>query len=268
MSLVYLVTSLPRLHYGEAAPLSREELVKRARVALDGGAREELERALLIEEIEETCRLMSEAQRENPALPSGELTGILRTKRRPSPGALPAADLPDWVMMPLEPHVLYRRWFHMLYERATSDFLKGYARFSVDLKETLTALLAVRESMPRAQFLKQMEGHFDSTAEVLVKRFDGGDLGIEKRHAWFPAVKAALGMDDLVEMEKALNRLRWDEYQRLQGLELFSIDTVLMIYFQLRILEREASWDRVEGERLLEAALALPHGLGMEQSQV
>jgi hypothetical protein len=162
--------------------------------------------------------------------------------------------------------VLYRRWLHLLYERATSSFLKSYAEFSVDLKETLTTLIAAREDMSKAQFLKQMEGHFDSAAQVLVSHYEQSELGVEGRFPWFPRVKAALEMDDLVEMERSLNRLRWEQFERMKGAELFSIDNVLGSYFQLRILEREASWDRVEGERLLEAALALPQGLGMEQS--
>lgn len=263
MSLVYLITSLPLMRPGTPPPLSRAELVRKARAALEGDDRGELELALLLEEIEETCRLMAEA---GDDVSSSELTTILRTKRRRTPdGPLPA-ELPDWVMMPLPQHVLHRRWHHVLYERATSDFLKGFAQFNVDLQETLTALLARRERMPKEQFLQQMEGHFDSTAEVLVRKAGDEELGVEKRHAWFPRVKAALELDDLVEMERALDRLRWEEYERLRGLDPFSIDAVFAFYFQLRILEREASWDPAEGERRLDAALALPQGLGMEQS--
>lgn len=297
MSLVYLITSLPLMRPGTPPPLPREELVKKARAALEGADREELELALLLEEIEETCRLMAEAHASVPGgdVSSSELTTILRTKRRPTPGGPTPSELPDWVMMPLPQHVLHRRWHHVLYERATSGFLKGYAQFSVDLQEVLTALLARREHMPKEQFLAQMEGHFDSTAEVLVRKAGDEELGVEKRHAWFPRVKAALelgsgatrdggapasgfarggegaaleGHSDLVEMERALDRLRWEEYERMRGLDPFSIDTLLVFYFQLRILEREASWDAAEGERRLEAALALPRGLGMEQSQL
>lgn len=265
MSLVYLITSLPLMRPGTPPPIPRDELVRRARTALEGGDREELELALLLEEIEETCRLMAEASGE---LSSGELTTLLRTKRRQTPGGAPPSELPDWVMMPLPQHVLHRRWHHVLYEKATSAFLKGYAQFNVDLQEVLTALLARRERMPKEQFLAQMEGHFDSTAEVLVRKAGDEDLGVEKRHAWYPRVEAALELDDLVEMERALDRLRWEEYERLRGVDPFSIDTLLTFYFQLRILEREASWDAAEGERRLDAALALPHGLGMEQSQL
>ncbi len=269
MSLVYLITSLPRMSPDGPPPMTRAALVEKARAVLDGPARHELELALLLEEIEETCRLMAEAEAQatggSPS--SGELTSILRTRRRQTPAGPPPSELPDWVMMPMPQHVLHRRWLHMLYQKATSPFLKGYAAFSVDLQETLTALIASREAMTKSQFLSQMEGHFDSTAEVLVKRHGGDELGIEKRHAWFPRVQAALQLEDLVEMERTLDQLRWQEYERLRGLELFSIDTVLLFYFQLRIKEREASWDRSEGERRLEAALALPHGLGMEQAQ-
>lgn len=263
MSLVYLITSLPLMRPGSPPPLSREELVRRARLALEGPEREELELALLLEEIEETCRLMTEA---GPDISSSELTVLLRTKRRRTPeGPLPS-EIPDWVMMPLPQHVLHRRWYSVLYERARSDFLQAFARFNVNLEETLTALIARRERMSKEQFLAQMEGHFDSTAEALIRHAGSEELGVEKRHRWFSRVKAALELDDLVEMERALNRLRWEEYEALRGFDPFSLDALFVFYFQLRILEREASWDQAEGERRLDAALALPQGLGMEQS--
>jgi hypothetical protein len=266
MSLVYLVTSLPPLRLGAPPPIERAALVERCRALLEGLDREELERALLLEEIEETCRLVAEAQGAHPGIGSGELTALVRTQRRRGPGGAAAGDLPDWVMMPLPQHVLYRRWFHVLYEQARSPFLRGYAEFMVDLKETLTALVSERQHLTKAEFVRQMEGHFDSTSQILLSHFDAKDFGIEQRFPWFPRVKAALELDDFVEMERALDRLRWEKFEELKGTEQFSVNFVLGAYFQLRILEREASWDLEAGTALLEQALRLPGGLGLEQT--
>jgi hypothetical protein len=263
MSLIYLVTSLPRLKLGTKPPISKEELITRARGTLEGPDREELERILLLEEIEETARLMGKAYEENPDISSGELTTLLRTQRKPTPDGPHARDLPDWVMMPLPQHVLYRRYFHALYERATTGFVHGYAAFEVDLYEVLTALLAEKEDMSKSDFLEQMEGAFDSAAKVIVAHWEQANLGIEDRFPWFRRVEAALGLEDYVQMEHELNRLRWEQLRKLTGTEEFSVEHVLCCYFQLRIMEREAAWDREAGEALLEQALALPDGLAI-----
>lgn len=263
MSLVYLVTSLPRLKLGMPPPLARVELIKRARGLLEGPDKEELERVLLLEEIEETARLMGAAQEDNPDVSSGELTTLLRTQREPTPDGPAARDLPDWVMMPLPQHVLYRRYYQALCERSKNEFVRDYAAFEVDLYEVLTALLAEKEDMSKSDFMAQMEGAFDSAAQVIVNHWDQSDLGIEERFPWFRRVEAALGLDDFVQMEHELNRLRWEQLSRLKGVEEFSVEHVLCAYFQLRILEREASWDRKKGEAMLEEALALPDGLAI-----
>jgi len=167
------------------------------------------------------------------------------------------------VMMPLPQHVLYRRYYEALYERAHTSFVRDYAAFEVDLYEVLTALLAEKEDMSKSDFLNQMEGAFDSAAKVIVAHWEQNDLGIEERFPWFRRVEAALGLEDYVSMEHELNRLRWEQLDRLKGTDEFTVAHVLCCYFQLRIMEREAAWDRAAGEALLEQALALPDGLAL-----
>lgn len=261
MSLVYLVTSLPRLKLGTKPPLTRGEFIQHARGLLEGEDREEFELVMLLEEIEETARLMGRARQDNPDVSSGELTTLLRTQRQVTPDGPLARDLPDWVMMPLPQHVLYRRYYHALYERAQTGFVHGFAAFEVDLYEVLTALLAEREDMSKSDFLHQMEGSFDSAAKVIISHWEQSDLGIEERFPWFRRVEAALALEEFVQMEHELNQLRWEMLGKLTGTDEFSIEHVLCAYFQLRILEREASWDREAGEALLEQALTLPDHL-------
>lgn len=257
MFLVYLVTSLPLLRLGEPPPLTKEEFQRRARAHLTGPEREEFERLMLLEELEETVRLMSEAKAENPLVSSDELTGIVRTRRRQTADGPRPEELPDWVTMALPEHVLYRRFFQHLYERAQSPFLKEWARFSVDLKETLTGLLSARAGLQRAQSLEKMEGRFDSTSSIIVTRYDVPDLGISQRFSWYPRVQAALELDDLMAMERELDRLHWETIEALKGTDLFTIDYVLATYLQLRILVREASWNQARGEEILERLLTL-----------
>lgn len=266
MSLVYLVTSLPPLRLGTPPPLARDEYVRRCRGHLEGADRDELERALLLEEIEETCRLSAEMREKHPDIASGELVSLLRTERRRTSEGPPSSELPDWVMMPLPQHVLFRRYYAMLYETAKTDCLRGWARFSTDLKEVLTGLVSAHEKMPKSAFLRQMEGHFESAAGVIIGHYESAGLGVEGRFPWFAKVKAAVELDDLIAMERAIDELRWLELERLKGSALFSLDFVLGTYFQLRILERQASWDEEAGKALLDDALRLPEGLGLQRT--
>jgi hypothetical protein len=261
MSLVYLVTSLPVLKPGAPPPLPREELVERARVALEGPERAELERAVLLEEIDETARRLNLALDNDPDASNADLASAIRRGRTlERDGTDP---IPDWALMPLPPHVLYRRYFHMLVQRASTEMLKRWAHFSVDLYEIVTGLLADAEKMSEEQFKAQMEGHFDAASEAMIRAFHTPQLGVERRYPFFPRVDAALRMDDFLQMERELDRLRWERLEEVRPSDPFTIEHVLVFYFQLRILERQSSWNLEKGEKLLEQTLQLPDGIGL-----
>jgi hypothetical protein len=257
VSLVYLLTRLPKLKLGEAPAVTRVQFLPEALSALEGRDREELVRAAMLEEIEETVRAQHHAQVENPSIAPVELIDAIRIHRQPTPLGIAHGDLPEWVLEPAPQHVLLRRyWQHLA--QSSSAFLKGFASFEVNLEEVITGMRCQREKLTRAEFIEQMSGRFDSASRVIVNNYEAPDLGIGNRFSWFGHVKAAMDDEDKLEGERVLDRLRFVAIDNLRGTDAFSIDSVLATYFQLRIVEREASWDADEGRKRLDQILTIP----------
>ncbi|GHV27901.1 hypothetical protein AGMMS4952_10390 [Spirochaetia bacterium] len=70
------------------------------------------------------------------------------------------------------------------------------------------------------------------------------------------AAKAAVVMDSPLEAEIALDKFRWDAIEALQGLTLFSENTVFAYLLKLLILERRLSFKTEEGFKEYKALYA------------
>lgn len=258
MSLVYLITRLPKLTLGEAAPITRAELITAARASLEGADLVEFERVAMLEEVEETVRALNRARAASQAGAAVEPAVFIRAERQRTALDRPARDLPDWVLDPAPQHVLMRRYWQRLVQESRSSFARDYGNFFVDTEEASTALRCQREQLNRSDFLEQMSGHFDLSSRVIVDHYDQADLGIGGRFAWWPRLVAAFNEKDRVEGERVIHRLRFAAIERLKGIYGFSIDAVLASYYQLRIIERESSWDQQQGLATLEQVLTIP----------
>jgi hypothetical protein len=254
VSLVYLITSLPRVDRSRPPPMSSAELARRARAALEGEDKRQLELLLLLDEVDETCRIMSDLERADPHVSAARLTAAVRTERRRAPLAPSLDELPDFVLQPLPRHVLLRRAYKQFYDEG-GPFVRGWAAFVVDLEEVLTGLVARKENLTPELFATQMEGHFDSTSEIIVGRLDRADLGLFRRFPWLPKVERALALANPQETELALDELRFTEIDRLMGTAPFSLDFVLGTFLTLKLLERRASWSKSKGEARLASLL-------------
>jgi len=251
MSLVYLITSLPRLVRHGPPPLPRAAFVARCRDILDGSDRAEFERLVEVETVEETIRLRLQAQIRE--LDADATTALQVGGRR---DGVAANSLPYWLMVPESQHEMLRRHYFELTRTATTEFLRRWAHFRVDVGEVTTTLLCRAEGMGREAYLVQMEGSFDSSAPLIMAHWDEPDLGLGHRFPWMAAVAAAVADADLMAMTRALDDILWQRVEALQPIETFCIETVLAFYLQLRILEREASWDAAKGAAVLDAILA------------
>lgn len=254
MSLVYLITSLPRVDRLRPPPITSAELTRRARAALEGEHKRELELLLLLDEVDETCRIVSTLERADPNVSAARLTAAVRTDRQRAPLAPPLDELPDFILSPLPRHVLLRRTYRHFYD-VGGPFVRAWASFAVDLEEVLTGLVARKENLTPELFAIQMEGHFDSTSEIIVGRLDRPDLGLFRRFPWLPKVERALALANPQETELALDDLRIDEIERLMGTVPFSLEVVLGTLLELKLLERRASWNKSKGEARLASLL-------------
>lgn len=258
MSLIYLITRLPKLKLGEPASITRAELITRARTSLEGTDLVEFERVAMLEEVEETVRTLHRAHEAGAAGKPAELAAFVRTERARTALDRPARDLPEWVLEVAPQHVLLRRYWQRLIQESKSAFARDYANFTVDIEEASTALACRREQLSRSDFLEQMSGQFDLSSRVIVDHYEQPDLGIGGRFAWWPRLLAAFNEKDRVEAERAIHRLRFAAIEQIKGIATFSIDVVLASYFQLRIIERESSWDRDQGLSTLSQVLTIP----------
>lgn len=266
MSLVYLITRLPKLTLGEPAPITREHLIREARDLLQGPELVELERVAMLEEVEETVRAQHRAYEANPSATPAEVAAFVRTERHSTALDRHPGELPEWVLEPVPQHLLMRRYWLRLTQESRSEFARAYANFYVNLEEALTGLRCQREELPRAEFLEQMSGHFDasssdvldSSSRVIIEHYEKPNLGLGERFSWWPQLLDAVNHKDRVEGERIIHRMRFAAIEQFKGIATFSIDVVLATYFQLRIVEREAAWDHPKGLQTLEQILTVP----------
>ena len=252
MSLVYFITTLPPLQPGMEPPMTGAQFVAAARENLDGRMLQDLALLFLLHEVAQTTRTLNQAELglipENTDVAGQQHDRWVEADRA-------NRLLPRWVVAGLPHEVLMRRWFQSMYRYARSPFLQQYARMSLNLGETVAGLLCKQEGLSFEAFRNHMKGGFDSTWRVILQHYDAPDLGLSKRLAFFGEVAELLTLDDFPEMERRLNRVRWKLIDSCAGPDIFCVDTVLAWFLKLRILEREASWNRKEGEAVLDQLL-------------
>ncbi len=251
MSLVYLITSLPRVHRGEPPPITRAELVQRCRDNLHGGDRAEFELLLQTESVEETVRLSLNAQL--AGLDAEATVSSIVNERR---DGVPLDRLQPWLLRPGPQHELLRRHYYDVTQRARTEFLVRWANFRVDIGEVVTAVLCRQEGRSRDEFLVQMQGNFDASAPRIIANWEDPLLGLGSRFGWVPRVVKALGEEDMIAMSRTLDDVLWERIEALTPTETFRIETVLALYLHLRIAERQAQWSAEKGAQMLERILA------------
>lgn len=254
MSLVYLLTALPRLSLGEEPPLSLAEFAARARADLRGHHREDLEQVLLLNEIDHTVLVRNRAMlglpvdEDDTPLEEYQMARLLRAEQQ---GHL----LPPWVLKSRPMHLLLRYWFQKAYRHAHCHYLKNYIRVWLNTEEKLAGLLCKLEDMPQAAFEKHMEGGFDSIWRVMMQRYSEPDLGIGNRLRHFDDVKAMLQDADLARMESRLDEVRATQIDRFLGSDPFGVDHLLAYALRLRLVHRVAARDVTRGAAVLDQIL-------------
>lgn len=249
MSLVYLITGLPKLNLKQTPPITLKAFTDRACDSIqDGAGRRDLDLLLLQEDVDRTTRRAQQS-----------ILGLKPLGEEKGPESIPR-PLPAWLSEDRPHHVLMRLWRRHLYKHAQSAFLKEWARQSLNLEELIAAQLCRQEEMSKDAFLTQMEGGFDSTWRMAVSHYDDPDLGLSKRLNFHQQVVEALRLEDFVEMEERLESLRWRMIEACMGLDGFSVDAVLAYYLKLRILERRAARNRDKGMIVLENMLQWQKG--------
>ena len=254
MSLVYLLTSLPAVELGAPPPMTRAAFAETARTHLVGSARREIEQALLLDEVERTVYYR---KRTLIGLPPDDTDRSIEdiTRERAHHADSHGHLMPPWVLKARPLHLLLRYWFQKAYTFSHVPFMQDYIRMWLNLEEMIAGCLCKQEGMERAAFMTHMEGGFDSTWKVMVQSYDQPDLGLGNRLRNFAYVREICQMEDVAEMERRFDQLRWSLIDRCLGPGSFTIDEVLAYFFRLRLVERAAARDEVRGMEILDAIL-------------
>ncbi len=155
-------------------------------------------------------------------------------------GGFPRRDLEDLI-------------WGIYYERMCShenSFVRTYFRFDAGLRNVLTALNIRRSQMEKSGYITTEE---DMVVERL-KTSSAADFGLSGELPYIGALNEAFGRTDLVQVEKFIDQLRWQEIERINTFSYFEVDTLLGYLIKLMLVER---WLRLDQEKGKENFLKL-----------
>ena len=124
--------------------------------------------------------------------------------------------------------------------RCRNGFARGYARFSLEVKNVVTALMCRRHGRDAA---REVVGD-DALARAL-RTSTARDFGLGGDYPVVERVAALVENPNLVERERGLDGLAWDFVEEALTFEYFSLDRVLGFLVELMMLER---WSRMTAE--------------------
>jgi len=152
-------------------------------------------------------------------------------------------------------HVQLRRWYECAYESARTEFLREYARFSLNVLECTGALLCKSQGLNAQELKSQMTGSFDSSSKVITANFSDENLGVGQRFAYFKTLKNSLALPDYKQMQHEINTILLKEIKRLSPAGSFEMGEVIAYYFELDVLTTEVQLDVEQGRKNLENLL-------------
>ena len=175
------------------------------------------------------------------------------------PGLLPAyqyrfyqafkGETPLWQGMSWE-NQLTRLYYDFVMEE-TSGFLRAWFSFERSLKNLLVAWNCRAFHLPPEG---QLIGD-DEVTQALLKSH-ARDFGLSKDLELVDKVLHALERDDLLEREKAIDRIKWNYLDALNTFNYFSIEVVLGYLLQFLMLDRWLRLDPEKGERIIADRIA------------
>lgn len=254
MSLVYLVTSLPKLKYASPPPFDTAAFFQKTENLLNDAQQKDIDLLKYLEVLEESSRIYSKMEIAGMT-GSDQIRAALLAERNDTVPEVSVEDFPAWLFEPNPKHILMRSWYEELYKGAKSQLLRLYGRYFLNMDEAFCGLLAKKQGVSSEGLLEVFEGSFDSTALRIRKNFDSEDLGLSNVFSWFKSAQAVFAIADPLKREETYCELSWKLIQELKPLEVFSIDYVIAFYFELRILMRLSAFSQAKGEKIFNSIL-------------
>ena len=153
--------------------------------------------------------------------------------------------------------------YYDLCERRGCRFLRAWAAFDRNLRN-LTAAIAARAAGRPVE--EATVGGGDVVEQL--QRSSAADFGLRGELGYIDAVIAAVGDEqNLVEKERRIDLIRWNEALELAAFDYFDIDAVLSYLVRVDIVARWTQLDPVRGREMFARLLAELDGKELIEKQ-
>jgi hypothetical protein len=142
---------------------------------------------------------------------------------------------------------LERQLFSLFYHEISNsdnDFIKSYFRFLQDLKNIIAAINARTYDLP---IKNQLIGESDINSSLT--RSQTPDFGLGEQYPFIEQLQQYIDKSSLYDLEKYVNRLKWNRLEELTSLDFFENSNVFAYYLQLKISWRWLLLDQQEAEK-------------------
>lgn len=145
---------------------------------------------------------------------------------------------------------LVTSWYEKLL-KSKNKFLSGNARFELDSRNVMTALLGRKFNLPVADALV---GDMEFLEQL--KRNRSRDFGLTGEIENLDQLLQIFDMTNLQERELRMDILRWSHYEEATFFDYFNIDKILSLVLKLFIVERWNALDEEQGRVLFKKLIA------------
>ena len=142
---------------------------------------------------------------------------------------------------------LERQLFSLFYHEISNsdnDFIKSYFRFLQDLKNIIAAINARTYDLP---IKNQLIGESDINSSLT--RSQTPDFGLGEQYPFIEQLQQYIDKSSLYDLEKYVDRLKWNRLEELTSLDFFESSNVFAYYLQLKISWRWLLLDQQEAEK-------------------
>lgn len=198
-----------------------------------------------------------ETELKNPALLPEELARVVRAYNDPEGEDAETVD----TAQPFARSLFAA--YYGLCERRGCRFLRAWAVFDRNLRN-LTAAIAARAAGRSVE--EATVGGGDVVEQL--QRSSAADFGLRGELGYIDAVLAAMGDEtNLVEKERRIDLVRWNEALELAAFDYFDIDAVLSYLVRVNIVARWTSLDPVRGREMFARLMAELDGKELIEKQ-
>lgn len=148
-----------------------------------------------------------------------------------------------------------RKSLMYIMKNSNSTFLYTWAKCSMSIEEAIVGLTCKKEILSHSNAIKHFSDPLNPTSRTILKYYNLHDLGLSKRFSWFETIKSVIELNDLEQIEKTIDLIRFQLIDSIKTNEIFHMDFILAYYLELSILERQMSLNRSFGKKILQNIL-------------